>query len=188
MMPDVEGSGSATSRRSAGWFADPLAMHRVRYWSGTAWTDRVADSADVFTDPARQRRFHAEIQIVVGPLLLAVWAYAAYFAIVYGSTATALLVTVPWLLFAAVLLMTPYVAILDLDGTLMFRAVTRTVSTTIDSVVRIGYTPVQGQGWKFDFGVGRASLGGFGGQRLTEFLTARRPELARGPSSWRGWW
>lgn len=170
----------------AGWRPDPLMLHRVRYWDGVAWTDQVADGVASFTDPVQQRRFFSEVQIVLGPVVLAVWSYVEYYA-VDGPMSAALLVGVPGSLFALMVLMTPYVATLDLDGTLTFRAVSRTATTRVDAVVRIGYTPMQGLAWKFDFGTGRASLGSFGGERLAAVLVRHRPELARTSSSWHGW-
>lgn len=35
----------------AGWFADPLGRHAHRWWSGTYWTEHVADSGHVGIDP-----------------------------------------------------------------------------------------------------------------------------------------
>ena len=34
-----------------GWLADPFARHDQRYWSGTEWTDHVADNGVPGTDP-----------------------------------------------------------------------------------------------------------------------------------------
>ena len=37
-----------------GWLADPFATHEQRYWSGTQWTEHVADGGVPGTDPPPQ--------------------------------------------------------------------------------------------------------------------------------------
>ena len=37
-----------------GWLADPFARHDQRYWSGTQWTEHVADDGVPGTDPPPQ--------------------------------------------------------------------------------------------------------------------------------------
>ncbi len=41
---------------AAGWFTDPFVRHEQRYWSGTAWTDQVADAGVPGTDPPPAQR------------------------------------------------------------------------------------------------------------------------------------
>jgi len=41
---------------SSGWYPDPSGRHRLRFWSGSTWTDWVADSADAFRQARRPRR------------------------------------------------------------------------------------------------------------------------------------
>lgn len=33
------------------WATDPTGRHELRWWSGTRWTDHVADAGDTATDP-----------------------------------------------------------------------------------------------------------------------------------------
>jgi len=35
----------------AGWIADPLGRHELRYWDGTSWTEHVSDQGTQATDP-----------------------------------------------------------------------------------------------------------------------------------------
>ena len=42
--------GSSWSPRGQ-WAPDPYKRHRVRWWSGARWTDRVADTGAAFRDP-----------------------------------------------------------------------------------------------------------------------------------------
>ncbi|MEM9463975.1 MAG: DUF2510 domain-containing protein [Actinomycetota bacterium] len=43
-IPPADDAGTDdTPRPPAGWHADPLAAHRLRYWDGDTWTEHVAD-------------------------------------------------------------------------------------------------------------------------------------------------
>ncbi len=46
-MANIRGL-AASGAVAANWYPDPTGRHGVRYWDGTAWTDRVSDLA---TDP-----------------------------------------------------------------------------------------------------------------------------------------
>jgi hypothetical protein len=35
----------------AGWYGDPVGGHKLRYWDGDEWTDRVADAGVTAEDP-----------------------------------------------------------------------------------------------------------------------------------------
>ena len=37
----------------ATWAADPTGRHQLRWWSGLAWTDHVADDGEASEDPLR---------------------------------------------------------------------------------------------------------------------------------------
>ncbi len=39
-----------TSRAVPGWYKDVRGVHRLRYWSGTAWTEWVADGGQGFRE------------------------------------------------------------------------------------------------------------------------------------------
>ncbi len=54
------GGDSAFTGIAPGWLADPFARHDQRYWSGTEWTDHVADNGVPDTDPPPSRRGPAE--------------------------------------------------------------------------------------------------------------------------------
>ncbi len=41
---------------AAGWFTDPFVRHEQRYWSGSAWTEHVADAGVPGTDPPPAQR------------------------------------------------------------------------------------------------------------------------------------
>ena len=50
-----QGTDRTTSTGVApGWLADPFARHEQRYWSGTQWTEHVADGGVPGTDPPWQ--------------------------------------------------------------------------------------------------------------------------------------
>ena len=35
----------------AGWYADPVGRHKLRWWEGTAWSERVSDDGRMSKDP-----------------------------------------------------------------------------------------------------------------------------------------
>jgi len=43
--------GTTFTGVAPGWLADPFAKHDQRYWSGTQWTEHVADGGVPGTDP-----------------------------------------------------------------------------------------------------------------------------------------
>jgi hypothetical protein len=47
--------GTASTGTAAGWFRDPFFKHNERYWSGTEWTEHVADGGVPGTDPPASR-------------------------------------------------------------------------------------------------------------------------------------
>ena len=48
--------GTRFTSVAPGWFADPFAKHEQRYWSGTQWTEHVADAGVPATDPPPSAR------------------------------------------------------------------------------------------------------------------------------------
>jgi hypothetical protein len=44
------------SEQESGWYVDPSGRHRLRYWSGTQWSDQVNDGNVNFADPIEQDR------------------------------------------------------------------------------------------------------------------------------------
>jgi hypothetical protein len=177
---------------SAGWFADPSGAHRLRYWDGSTWTSWVADGEQPYVDALpepgtpsgpsdhfladREQRFWYEM-LVIAPLFLAVWGLFAFAALTGGGTQIGVFLAIVWLVIAVLLLRQPYVAIVRPDGSLTFRALTRTINTTTSDVSRISITAGRGRMYVFHFGDRSASLGGFGGKRLTQFLVERNPGI-----------
>jgi len=49
--PEVQGAYPAAPSIPARWYPDPTERHELRYWSGTTWTDDVADKGVTSTDP-----------------------------------------------------------------------------------------------------------------------------------------
>jgi hypothetical protein len=37
------GMGGPGESAPAGWYSDPFERHQLRFWDGSAWTDRVSD-------------------------------------------------------------------------------------------------------------------------------------------------
>jgi len=50
-VPSRETGGTTFTGIAPGWLADPFARHEHRYWSGTEWTEHVADDGVPSTDP-----------------------------------------------------------------------------------------------------------------------------------------
>lgn len=46
-MHNTDGALPAPPRTVAGWHADPLGLHVLRYFDGSAWTDHVTHAAPV---------------------------------------------------------------------------------------------------------------------------------------------
>ena len=53
-VPSQGTGGKAFTGIAPGWLADPFAKHDQRYWSGTQWTEHVADDGVPGTDPPPQ--------------------------------------------------------------------------------------------------------------------------------------
>jgi uncharacterized protein DUF2510 len=53
-VPSQGTGGTASTGIAAGWLADPFAKHDQRFWSGTHWTEHVADDGVPGTDPPPQ--------------------------------------------------------------------------------------------------------------------------------------
>ena len=53
-IPSRDMAGTTFTGIAPGWFADPFAKHDQRYWSGTQWTEHVADDGVPGTDPPPQ--------------------------------------------------------------------------------------------------------------------------------------
>ena len=50
-VPSPDTGGTAFTGVAPGWLTDPFARHEQRYWSGTQWTEHVADGGVPGTDP-----------------------------------------------------------------------------------------------------------------------------------------
>ena len=53
-VPSRGTGGTTFTGIAPGWLADPFAKHDQRYWSGTQWTEHVADGGVPGTDPPPQ--------------------------------------------------------------------------------------------------------------------------------------
>lgn len=53
-VPSREAGGTTFTGIAPGWLTDPFARHEQRYWSGTQWTEHVADDGVPGTDPPPQ--------------------------------------------------------------------------------------------------------------------------------------
>lgn len=87
---------------------------------------------------------------------------------------------------AVVGLRVPYVAIASPDGSLSFKALTRTVTTNLSHVERITHKSGGGRGggstWVFYFDGTRAQLNNRGGRTLAGYVVDHNPQVEYPPS------
>jgi hypothetical protein len=173
-------------RSPAAWFADPGGTHRVRYWDVALWTRWVADGADPFQESvpaaapvfrAGARRYWGEVLIVGAPLFLAGWGGIGLFALTHGGTQVGAFLTIVAAFVAVGVVRQPFVATWRADGTLTFRALTRTITTTADAVTRVGIIRGRGRAYVFSFDDRKAVLAPYGGQALYNDLLAWNPAI-----------
>jgi hypothetical protein len=73
----------------------------------------------------------------------------------------------------------PYVAIAGSDGSLTFKALTRTITTNLSHVERITRRSGgrSGSSWVFDFDGTRAQLNNWSGRTLAEYVVDHNPQV-----------
>jgi hypothetical protein len=173
-------------RAPAGWFDDPGGNHRVRYWDGAQWTRWVADGVDSFQDPvptsghafgAGERRYWAHVLLIAAPPFLAAWGGIGLFALTHGGTQAGVFLTIVASFAAISVVRQPFMATWRADGTLTFRALTRTITTTADTVTRVGIIRGRGRLYVFYFDDRKTVLAPFGGDALYHDLLAWNPAI-----------
>jgi hypothetical protein len=175
-------AGSA-SAPGAGWFSDPAHRFRSRYWDGTKWTQWVADDTKVKVDDHRSTDARAAEQSFTGPVLLIIlpiWLIpmGVLSVLLLASGLSVLSVTLPplWLLVLARWLRSPYKATVRADGTVTFKALTRTVATTTQAIYRVKRG---GRGTTIFYFTDRSvSVAWPLGQQLSAYLQSVDPVLA----------
>jgi hypothetical protein len=115
--------------------------------------------------------------IIAGPVWFLGWGALAAFALTHGGTQAGVVLGLVWLFFAAGAIRQPYVAVLRPDGSITFRALTRSITTTVDAISRISIVRGRGRHYVFFFDDRKASLGMFGGQTLSRALLERNPSI-----------
>jgi hypothetical protein len=189
-MPEDPPTGAA----GAGWFADPSRRHRVRYWDGDRWSQWVADGEQpVLEGPTLQtghqvahrpaiepeERFWAQTLIAGAPIFVAMWGGIGLFALTHGGTQAGAFLTSVALVVVVLTSFQPYEAVVEPDGSLVFKALLRSITTNVDSVHRITISGGRAISFVFHFDDRRASLGMFGGRNLARRLIARNPTIER---------
>lgn len=128
-----------------------------------------------------ERRFWAEVMLLAAPIFLAAWGAIALFALTHGGTQAGTFLGIVWPVVAVGALRQPYVAILRPDGSPTFKALTRTVTTTADSVYRIRIGGGRGRVYVFQFDDRRVGLAdSAGGRCLATCSNATRRLKRRG--------
>jgi hypothetical protein len=125
-------------------------------------------------------RFYAVASIVAVPVFVVIFAMIARFALPDPSgRPVGIGAAVLALLLAVLFLRTPYVAIVSPDGSLTFKALTRTSETSISRISRIGLsTGARGaSSWIFQFDGSTARLGDIGGRALARYVIDRNPTV-----------
>jgi hypothetical protein len=145
-------------------------------------------AANELVDPAEQR-FYAPEVLVVFPVFTFVFGFIAVSVL---SAAGPRPVGIGFLAVAVLAalggLRVPYVAIARPDGSLSFKAVTRTVTTSLSHVVQIARRS-GGRGgttWIFSFDGTRAQLNNRGGRMLAGYVVDHNPRVGYPPSLDRG--
>ncbi len=126
------------------------------------------------------RRFYAVALIIAAPFFAFFCTIVAVVAMPHpGSRVFGIGAAVFDLLVINMAIRYPYVAIVSPDGTLTFKALSGSTSTSTSSVRRITVR-TSGRGgstWYFDYGVGRAHLSDIGGSSLARYLVQSNPGI-----------
>jgi hypothetical protein len=119
--------------------------------------------------------------IIVAPLFLFIWGAFAEAALSDKSgRQIGIFLGVVWIVALIASLRSPYLAVVGADGSIRFKALTRSVTTSVGSIYRI--TTVRGSGrrgasWTFYFNDSKASLGWDGGGSLCDYVRAANPSV-----------
>ena len=126
------------------------------------------------------RRFYYVEMLIVLPVFLLVFGSIAVVALASSSGRPLGFIFGAFLVILSVLsLRMPYVAVAQPSGTLTFRALTGSTTTSVNQICRI-YVRTGGRGgstWYFDYGAGSARLGGFNGRALARYVLERNPGI-----------
>lgn len=126
------------------------------------------------------RRFYSVEMLIVLPICLLVLGPFAGLAVASSGGRPFGLILSAFLLAVTVWsLRMPYVAVAEPSGTLTFKALTNSTTTSVSQIGRI-YVRTGGRGgstWYFDFGSGSARLGGFNGRALARYVLERSPGI-----------
>ena len=123
------------------------------------------------------QKYWATLMVTAGPVWFLAWGAVALFALTHGGRQAGIVLGLVWLFFAVPAVRQPYVAILRSDGSISFKAVTRTLTTPVDAIYRISILRGRGRLYVFHFDDRKAALGLFGGQELSRYLLERDPTI-----------
>jgi hypothetical protein len=126
------------------------------------------------------RRFYAVATMIAVPVFFVIFAMIARFALPDpAGRPVGIGAAVLALLFAVLFVRIPYVAIVSPDGSLTFKALTRTQETSVSRISRIGLsTGARGaSSWIFQFDGSTARLGDIGGRALALYLVNLDPTI-----------
>ena len=128
----------------------------------------------------REKRFYAVAQIIAVPVFASFSTIVAVNAIPdSGARILGIGAAIFGLLIVTMGIRYPYVASVAPDGTLTFKALSGSTTTTASSVRRISVR-TSGRGgstWYFDYGTGRAHLSDLGGRALARYLVQCNPGI-----------
>lgn len=126
-----------------------------------------------------EQRFWAQTLLAGAPIFVAMWGGIGLFALTHGGTQAGAFLTIVALVVVLLTLFQPYAAIVKPDGSLVFKALLRSISTRVDSVSRITINGGRATSYVFHFDERKASLGMFGGRDLARSLVALDPTIER---------
>jgi hypothetical protein len=124
-----------------------------------------------------ERSYWAEVMVIAGPVWFLGWGAIAAFALTHGGRQAGTILGLVWLFFAVGSARQPYVVVLRPDGSMTFKALTRSITTTVDAIYRISIVRGRARLYVFHFDDRKASLGMYGGQRLSRDLLEQRPSI-----------
>ena len=110
------------------------------------------------------------------------WGGIGLYALTHGGTQAGAFLTVVALIVLALTSFQPYAAIVKPDGSLVFKAPLRSITTSVDSVYRITISGGRARSYVFHFDDRKAALGMFGGRELARSLIAHNPTIERSRS------
>ncbi len=100
--------------------------------------------------PDGDRRFYATAMIIAAPLFLFIWGAFAEAALSdKNGRQIGIVLGLVWLFALVASLRNPYVVIVRADGSIAFKALTRTVTTRVDAVYRISIVRGRARTWNF---------------------------------------